>query len=122
MEAESSQAVGRRIKRPSCIAALGDESEEATPPSNSRVKRQRSSPILEDSNLDILNDEEDLLGEDDDRSLTDDDRSLTETNGHGGRHTSGVDDMEEDGRVGPKGFRPEYERDKDGSVRRMQES
>ncbi len=115
MEAESSQAVGRRIKRPSCIAALGDESEEATPPSNSRVKRQRSSPILEDSNLDILNDEEDLLGDDDDRSLT-------ETNGHGGRHTSGVDDMEEDGRVGPKGFRPEYERDKDGSVRRMQES
>ncbi len=114
MEAESSQAVRRRGKRPARVGLPDDDDEEALPIANGRTKKRRSGPVEEDdSDLDILTDGEAgarLNGEE----------KVGKANGYGIHQEedehSELEDNEEDGPVRPIGFRPEYQRGADGWV------
>lgn len=116
MEAEGSQAVTRRNKRPVRIQVSDDESEHESPRANGKVKRRRSGPVDEvDSDLGVLIDE---------------DEQFREANGHERRSLNGLGEEGEDGEGededdeavdggvdGPRrpiGFPPEYDRGVDG--------
>lgn len=116
MEAESSQAVRRAGKRPARVALSTDESETEAPRPNGKEKRRRSSLIeSNDSDLDILTDEEA-------RPQANGRRKEREANGQReedaeeGDDEDAVDDDvdEEDGPPRPIRYRPEYDRGSDG--------